>query len=153
MSKTTLKERFGVATGIGVSGGLVAQAITQASPYFAGDFGFCRCAAAGAFLAGFVLASGFGRSGLGGWVLAAVTFVAATLIGAAVAVMFLPLEAFIASLDLPELALTFVGGLAMGPLYVVEMVTGKLGVLLLWVGSILGIHLLAQYLRDHRAKT
>ncbi len=151
MSKISLKERFGVAVAIGISGGLVAQAIMQASPYFNGDMGFCRCAAGGAFVAGFVLAGGFGRTGIWGWALAAGSFVAATLIGAVVAVMFLPLENFIASLDLPGVALSFAGGLALGPLFVAEMVTGKASVLLPWAGSVLGIHLLAQYLRDPRA--
>lgn len=150
MNRTTLQQRFGVATAIGFSGGLVAHAIGQAGPYFADDFGFCRCAAAGAFMAGFVFAGGFGREGVSGWLWAAVSFVAATLVGAVVAVAFLPLEAFMQQLDLPNLAMDFAGWLAMGPLYVVEMVTSKVAVLLPWIGSVLGIHLLAQYLRDVR---
>ena len=148
MSITTLKERFGVATAIGSSGGLVAHAITQASPYFNDDLGFCRGAAAGAVVAGFLLAGGFGRSGAGGWALAALSFAGATLIGAAIAVLFLPLEAFVARLDLPDIALGFLGSLAMGPLYVVEMVTSKGAVLLPWIGSVLGIHLIALRLKD-----
>lgn len=148
MNKIAIRERFGVALAIGLSGGLVAHAITQVSPVFGSDLGFCRCAAAGAFVAGFVLAGGFGRAGLGGWALAALSFIGATLIGAACAVLFMPLEALIASLDLPNITMGFLGGLAMGPIYVVEMVTSTSAVLLPWVGSILGIHLLAQYLRD-----
>ncbi|MFC6583840.1 hypothetical protein [Sulfitobacter aestuariivivens] len=125
MSITSIQQRFSVAAAIGVSGGLVAAAITQADPTFRGDLGFCRCAAAGAFVAGLLLAGGFGRSGLWGLGIAALTFVGATLMGAVIAVMLLPVEALIADLGLRDLAVSISGMAAIAPIFVVEMVTSK----------------------------
>ncbi|MEM6304173.1 MAG: hypothetical protein AAF744_05595 [Pseudomonadota bacterium] len=148
MSRMTLQKRTGVATAVGLSGALTAFAITQASPFFSGDAGFCRCAGAGAFVAGFLLAGGFGKAGAQGWMWAAGTFACATVLGALCAVLFLPLDDFVARLEVPQMALGLLSGLAMGPFYVLEMLTSDLAVLLPWFGSILAIQLLALYLRE-----
>ena len=147
MTRINLQHRLGVALAVGLSGGLVAQAITGSAPLLGPDWGFCVCAAVGAFIAGFVLAPGFGIAGVRGWAIAGLTFIVATLLGAAVAVLFLPLEGFLARVEVPQLALDYASAMAIAPLFVLSELFNTINVLLPWLGSILCIHLLAQYLR------
>ena len=150
MIRTTLLQRVGVAGTIGVSGALVGLMIARLEPLF-DSAGFVGCAAAGAFAAGLVLADGFGRRGPWGWALSAASFALATVLGAAIAVLFLPLEDLIARIDLPGLAINLANASILGPVYVMEMVTGRGGIFLPWAVSVLAVHLLALQWRKARS--
>ena len=140
MTQITMTQRFGRAALVGTAGGAVAFAIMMSDSMFRGDYGFLRAATMGAFLAGLLVARGFGRSGTGGWFWAGASFAGATILGAIIAVPLL----FLDEMLMPKGVFATLGeALAtalFGPAYVVGLL-GELLVLKAWIGLCILIHM------------
>ena len=139
MHAITMDQRIARAIMIGGVGGGVALAITLGDPLFRGEVGFVRAAACGAFLAGLLVARGMGGAGLRGWFQSALTFAAATVLGAAFAVPILILDGwlmetrFMASLgDLAALVLV-------GPVYVLAAVLETYMIWAVWAAGFIAL--------------
>ncbi|MFC6759465.1 hypothetical protein ACFQFQ_08110 [Sulfitobacter porphyrae] len=94
MTTLTLQQRFAVAAAIGAAGGGVALAMIGQGKFGYGDAGFLRVASAGAFLAGLLVAGGFGGQGVPGLLRALLSFLGATVLGAVIAVLLMPFDRF-----------------------------------------------------------
>lgn len=149
MTQITMTQRFGRAALIGMAGGAVAFAIMMSDSMFRTDYGFMRAAVMGAFLAGLLVARGFGGQGSWGWFCAGASFAAATVMGAVFAVPLM----FLDEMLVPEDLLNTLGELVsavrtltlstvLGPAYVVVLIFSKLMVLKAWLAFCLLIHLL-----------
>lgn len=94
--------RFTLAGMIAAAGAIVAFGISVLSPdllrqsgVFKDTLPFVRVAAGGALCAGLLVAPGFGRAGGWGWALSSLSFLAATILGAVLAWLMIPLESII----------------------------------------------------------
>lgn len=143
MTKMTFQQRFGVALAVGAAGGIVALAITQAGGAMFRDWGFLRVATAGAFLAGLLVAPGFGGAGVRRWFVSGVSFGTATILGAIFAVMLMPLEEILTSSRWLRVVSEMAGSSLFGPVYVIGMIGDNLRVLAGWIGALTAIQVLA----------
>lgn len=146
MTTITKKQRFARAAAIGAAGFAVASAIILTDGQLRGDWGFLRCATAGAFLAGLIFAGAFGRGGAWGWFYAGAGFGGSTVMGAIFAVLLLPLDGTFSQMGV----LRFLGdpleaGL-FGPVYVAMMMGQNPGVAAVWAVALAALHLTAQRL-------
>jgi len=122
MEKITLQHRFARALMIGAAGGAVALALLSQERALYWEWSIVRCAAAGAFLAGLMVARGFGGTGAWMWFRAGFFFSFATVLGAIIAICLLPLDAMIAERDLWR----YVGITAISPFAVFSFMTDAL---------------------------
>lgn len=144
MQRLTFKQRFFRANLIGLAGGAVAGAIVLHDGSFHNVGPFLRCAAAGAFLAGMLLAGLFGRGGCGGWFLAGLGFSMATVLGVVFGITLLPVDALLVQgrtgLGTLISPISWGWGLA----YVLVALWDKAGVLIAWFAGLAGTHLAAR---------
>lgn len=148
MDKITLRTRFARASMVGLTGLTVAIAITQFDRHFQGDWGFVRCAAGGAFLAGLMFARSFGGQGAWGMFCAGMGFGASTVLGAIFAVLLMPFEQMLAQIIPTQISLLgesveiagLLGASLLGPLYVLTTVADHTQVLLAWIMMLMGLH-------------
>lgn len=140
MTQITMTQRFGRAALVGAAGGAVALAIMMADSMFRSDYSFLRAATMGAFLAGLLVARGFGGAGTRGWFWAGASFAAATILGALFAVPLL----FLDEMLMPMGVLATLGESATtalwGPVYVLGAL-GELLVLKVWATLCILIHM------------
>lgn len=143
MSNITIAQRFGRAAAVGAAGFAVAFSIMIADGGFQTDYSFLRVATAGAFLSGLLFAGTFGGRGAWGWFCSGLGFGCATVVGAIIAVMLLPLDEVLMHSDiLGNLRQMPASGL-LGPVYVLSMLVENQWVAMAWVGAYSGVHALA----------
>ena len=141
MTQITMRQRFGRAALVGMAGGAVALAIMSADSMFRTDYGFLRAATMGAFLAGLIVARGFGGRGSWGWFWAGLSFAGATIMGAIFAVPLLFLDEMLFPENMLRELGNFVGASVYGPIYVLSLLGGKLLVLKAWLALCILIHM------------
>ncbi len=135
MQIITQEQRFGRAAMVGVSGGMVALLIVLTDRMFYGDWGFVRAAFMGAFIAGYLLARGFGGDGAWGWFRAGLTFAACTVLGAAIAVPLLEVDEWLMGTAVMEQVVSFAGMSVLGPVYVLGMLGEHYLVWAVWAAA------------------
>ena len=140
MTGITMKQRFGRAALVGIAGGAVAWAIMIADNTFRADYSFLRAAIMGAFLAGLIVARGFGGRGARGWFMAGLSFALATVLGAIFAVPLIFLDDAFVPKDLLRTFGEVAGMILLGPLYVGGLMGGKLLVLKAWLAVCILVH-------------
>ena len=136
MTTLTLQQRFAVAAAIGAAGGGVALAMIGQGKFGYGDAGFLRVASAGAFLAGLLVAGGFGGQGVPGLLRALLSFLGATVLGAVIAVLLMPFDSLWRQVLPLEILRDWVAGSLVGPLHVLEVLADDLLVLVVWAGGV-----------------
>ena len=141
MTNITMMQRFGRASLVGIAGAIVASAIMMSDSAFRHEFGFLRAATMGAFLAGMILARGFGGAGAWGWFRTGITFGAATVLGAIIAVPLMGFDAWLMSTDLIRGLWSWSGSVLLGPVYVLSLLGGSALVLKAWVAFGILFHL------------
>ena len=141
MTQITIGQRFGRAALVALSGGIVALAIMMSDRMFRFDYGFLRAATMGAFLAGLLVARGFGGQGGWGWFRFGLTFGIATILGALFAVPLLGFDAWLMRTDVMRTLGDLIGSALLGPVYVLSLIGGKLLVLKVWLAIGVLIHL------------
>lgn len=122
MQIITQEQRFVRAMLVGASGGVVAFLIMLTDRAFHGDWGFVRAATLGAFFAGLILARGFGGEGAWGWFRAGLTFSACTVLGAAIAVPLLGVDAWLMETQMMDVVHSLAEMSVLGPVYVLSMI-------------------------------
>ena len=140
ISKLTWKQRFLIALALAAAGIIYAVgAFLDEFSGFEGDrqsmasvlLWFLPLAGLGAFISGILLASGFGRPGKVGWVLALATGFVATALSGAIGGTFL-----------------FPGfGTGLGPLFALGHMVQFPLLTILWLALMAGVHKLAMWLR------
>ena len=141
MTQITMTQRFGRAALVGIAGGAVAFAIMMSDSMFRADYGFLRAATMGAFLAGLLVARGFGGQGTRGWFWAGTSFAAATILGGVFALPLLFLDEMLVPKDFLRDFGEFAALVFLGPIYVVGLMGSKLLVLKAWVALCILIHM------------
>jgi len=141
MTQITLAQRFGRAALVGIAGGIVASAIMMSDSMFRHDLGFLRAAIMGAFLAGLIVARGFGGQGARGWFRSGLSFGAASVLGAALAVPFLGFDAWLMRTDMMRSLSEGTGTALLGPVYVLGLIGGERLVLKAWLAFGILTHL------------
>ena len=145
MEKITQKQRFIRATFVGAAGGAVALAIVISGSHVGEDWSFVSVATAGAFLAGLLLARGFGGQGAWAFFRAGLFFSMATILGAIFAVALIPVEEVIINNGrwlgiAPVFQSTFIG-----PAFVGDMVSRGGLTTAIWLVCMAGSYVIAQW--------
>lgn len=135
MDIITQEQRFTRALLVALSGGVVAAGIMFADSAFRNDWGFVRAAVMGAFIAGLLLARGFGGQGAWGWFRAGLTFAACTVLGAAIAVPLLGMDAWMMDTGLAHIIAALAGMSMLGPVYVLSMVAEHYMIWAVWAAG------------------
>ncbi|APE43075.1 hypothetical protein BOO69_06330 [Sulfitobacter alexandrii] len=146
MRKMTVDQRFPIALVIGSAGAAVALAIQATTGTFSGEAGFVRVAGAGALLGGLALADGFGRPGWAGLIRSVLSFAGATVFGAMMAVVLLPLDQFLSDIDPFGPLRDAVSAAVVGPLFVLGSILEEAAVLAVWSVGAGAAHLLRRTL-------
>lgn len=146
--------RFEIAGAVGLSGAVVALALTGADRHLAFDWGFVRVACAGAFVAGLGIADGFGHRGWQGLLLGGISFVIATMFGAVIAFLLMPFEAWwVGAVPMPSPGGPFhFSQCLIAPVYVAASVIASLPLAGIWIACALGVQK-AALCRRGRAET
>ncbi|MGJ8544997.1 MAG: hypothetical protein ACSHWZ_06105 [Sulfitobacter sp.] len=142
------KQRIITAAIIGAAGALVALTIAMAAGDGLRDLGFIRVAAAGAFLSGLLVAPGFGGAGTKGWFLSGLAFGAATVLGAVVAVILMPVDAALFGQGGQGISREILRLAPMGPIYVGMMMVENLAVAAAWLGALACVQLTSAGLKQ-----
>lgn len=121
MQIITQEQRLTRATLVAAAGGTVALVIVLTDRMFHNDWGFVRAATTGAFIAGLLLARGFGGDGAWGWFRAGLTFSACTVVGAACAVPLLGVDEWLMDTAFVRIFVEMAGVSLLGPVYVLGM--------------------------------
>lgn len=136
MTTLTLQQRFAVATAIGAAGGGVALAMIGQGHFGIGDARFLRVATAGAFLAGLLVAGGLGGQGGPGLLRALLSFLGATVLGAVLAVLLIPLDLLWSQVVLLASLRDWMAGSVAGPIHVLGVLADDLLVFAVWAGGV-----------------
>lgn len=140
MQMITQEQRVSRAMLVGASGGAVAIAIVLTDRAFQGDWGFVRAATMGAFIAGYLLARGFGGGTAWGWFRAGMTFAGCTVLGAAIAVPLLGVDAWLMETAAMRWLLDLAGMSLLGPVYVLGMLAERYMVWAVWAAVFIVWH-------------
>ncbi|QFT60339.1 hypothetical protein FIU94_16035 [Sulfitobacter sp. THAF37] len=146
MHKMTVDQRFSIGLVIGAAGAGVALTIQATTGTFSGEAGFVRVASAGALLSGLALAEGFGRPGWVGLIRSVLSFAGATVFGAMISVMLLPVDQFLSEMDPFDPLRDALSAAVVGPLFVLGSIAEEVAVLGIWTVGAGAAHLLRRTL-------
>ena len=136
MEKITLEQRFARALMISAAGGAVAWALMMQEPALQSEWSIVRCALAGAFLAGLMLARGFGGTGARRWFRAGFFFSLATVMGGCMAILLLPVELMLAEMGIwQNIGLSAFKPFA-GPGFALSFIQGGGLIVLIWLAGL-----------------